>query len=105
MNHNYEIIQTKTLDCLLLLKSKRIRIMMRLMVKYNNRCVRCNCEGVKFMLGRAQDNGLHWDIYTSDDIMLTIDHIHPKYHGGKNSQENYQLMCKICNEAKGSTIE
>jgi CRISPR/Cas system Type II protein with McrA/HNH and RuvC-like nuclease domain len=37
--------------------------------------------------------------------MYTIDHIYPKSKGGKNSIENYQLLCKYCNEQKGDKVE
>jgi hypothetical protein len=32
---------------------------------------------------------------------LTIDHIKPKYHGGEDSIDNYQIMCSQCNRLKG----
>lgn len=40
------------------------------------------------------------------DESLTIDHIHPKNHGGDNSVPNLLASCRPCNTAKGSkTIE
>ncbi len=32
----------------------------------------------------------------------TIDHIRPKSQGGTNQLENLQLLCKQCNNQKGS---
>lgn len=33
---------------------------------------------------------------------LTIDHIVPRHHGGTNVLSNLQLLCRICNSAKGA---
>jgi 5-methylcytosine-specific restriction endonuclease McrA len=41
-----------------------------------------------------------WDLYTEDDIALSIDHITPKAKGGTNHLENLQLMCLECNNLK-----
>ena len=35
---------------------------------------------------------------------MTKDHIYPKRHGGKDTIENMQTMCAICNSEKGSKI-
>lgn len=40
----------------------------------------------------------------SSNNNLTIDHIIPKAKGGKNDKTNYQIMCRICNNRKGSRI-
>jgi hypothetical protein len=32
---------------------------------------------------------------------FTIDHIKPRHIGGKDSIDNYQIMCKTCNTIKG----
>ena len=36
--------------------------------------------------------------------MYTIDHIFPKSKGGENKLENYQLLCKVCNENKSDNV-
>jgi 5-methylcytosine-specific restriction endonuclease McrA len=36
------------------------------------------------------------------DKLFTKDHIIPKSKGGKDVQENYQTMCRDCNNLKGS---
>lgn len=67
-------------------------------------CVACGKEGTYFSLDIWRDNGLHLDLYSEDGTMMTIDHIIPKSKGGPNSLDNYQCMCKICNEKKGNKM-
>ena len=38
-------------------------------------------------------------------IPLTLEHILPKAKGGKNTEENLWLSCRLCNEAKGTLTE
>jgi hypothetical protein len=33
---------------------------------------------------------------------LTIDHIHPRFRGGGNEDENLRTLCRSCNSAKGA---
>ncbi len=33
---------------------------------------------------------------------MQVDHIHPKYHGGKNDMENLNPACRSCNFRKGT---
>lgn len=40
----------------------------------------------------------------SPDVILEIDHIHPRSKGGLNNQNNYQTLCKDCNIGKGDYI-
>lgn len=49
------------------------------MIRDKFRCVYCGVEGARF----------------------TIDHVVPKYHGGKSSFENCVTSCKPCNNKKG----
>lgn len=37
------------------------------------------------------------------EVVLTLDHIHPKSKGGHNGKKNMQTLCKECNEEKGAT--
>lgn len=64
-------------------------------------------------LGRAQIDGtINYYVLKRDGIpsnlsdyeMLTIDHVIPKAHGGKNDYGNYASMCFACNQAKGATF-
>lgn len=51
----------------------------------------------------------HINLYHVDSngkrILFTKDHIIPKSKGGKDIQENYQVMCFPCNQKKGDTLE
>ena len=79
-------------------------------------CVRDNCsvEGLFFVVElsgnppNGQERSIHLDLYGTEDgedVLMTIDHIHPKAKGGKDRVENYQPMCIVCNSIKGSDVE
>jgi 5-methylcytosine-specific restriction endonuclease McrA len=36
------------------------------------------------------------------EIILTLDHVVPLSQGGKDSPENIQPLCGVCNQAKGN---
>jgi len=40
----------------------------------------------------------------TDLVKLTVDHIHPYKHGGKDVFENFQTLCKSCNSKKGAKV-
>lgn len=48
----------------------------------------------------------HLDLFgiTKDgkEILMTLDHRLPKSLGGKDHVDNYDPMCKVCNETKGN---
>ena len=87
---------------------RRAHIMKNLMIRNGIKCVKCNIIPSYFALGKDKIGKWHLDLYGGDtndfDHMLTIDHIHPKSKGGGNTMENYQLMCKICNEDKSDSV-
>ena len=87
---------------------KRVKIMVALIKRDGNKCVQCKIVPEYFALGKDKSGRWHLDLYSDVDNethMLTIDHVYPKSKGGKNEIENYQLMCKICNEDKGNIVE
>ncbi|MFW6225700.1 MAG: HNH endonuclease, partial [bacterium] len=73
------------------------------------KCMKCKITPSYFALGKDNAGRWHLDLYgkdlEQDDHMFTIDHIYPKSRGGENKIENYQLLCKKCNEKKGNKIE
>jgi 5-methylcytosine-specific restriction endonuclease McrA len=38
------------------------------------------------------------------DVILEIDHIHPRSKGGKNIMDNFKTACKDCNMGKSNTL-
>ncbi len=74
------------------------------------KCVCCGKEGTYFQLdedreGASADTRRHFNLYTEDGTLMTKDHILPKKWGGQDHIDNFQPMCKTCNEAKGSQYE
>jgi len=85
----------------------RVKILKSLIERDGCNCQECKKSPTYFALGK--DNGGYWhlDLYSEvegEHYMYTIDHIHPKSKGGKNHIDNYQLMCKVCNEDKSDTV-
>ena len=69
------------------------------------RCVSCGKVGEYFQLdpGDRADRR-HFNLYAADGTLITKDHIIPKRHGGKDTMDNMQTMCVICNRAKGCKL-
>jgi 5-methylcytosine-specific restriction endonuclease McrA len=66
------------------------------------KCARCGKEGTYFQLDSGdQPERRHFNLYAADGTLITKDHIVPKKHGGKDTVDNMQTMCVICNRAKG----
>ena len=87
---------------------KRAGIIKELINRDGLKCVHCGKIPEYFALAKDKANRWHIDLYSeheNDHYMYTIDHIYPKSKGGKNDIENYQLLCKVCNEKKGDKIE
>lgn len=74
--------------------------------KENATCSACGLEGVKFCLEQSlSDKSPHFNLYGVENgrhILMTKDHIHPKSVGGVDMHSNFQTMCTICNNLKGS---
>lgn len=73
------------------------------------KCIHCEILGTYWKLGEGADKGLHFDLYGTNDnneeVMLTLDHIHPKSKGGPNHITNYQCLCFLCNSIKKDNLE
>ena len=74
-------------------------------------CVTCGRQGTYFALEHCKDQKdcpPHFNLYGKDEdgteFMMTVDHILPKSHGGRNEVENLQPMCCECNLKKGNKI-
>lgn len=69
-------------------------------------CVSCGITGNKFVLEQnPNDKSPHFNFYAVNGHSMTLmtkDHIHPRSHGGENRHSNYQTMCSVCNNLKGS---
>lgn len=79
---------------------------------FNNQGLTCVCCG-KTALYFGLDHPFkvsrpHFNLYGKDDqgkeLLFTKDHKFPKVYGGFNIQDNYQVMCADCNNAKSKEI-
>ena len=87
---------------------RRVQIIKELIDRDGNKCLGCGAVPMYFALGKDRVGKWHLDLYggdIDDDHMFTIDHVHPKSRGGENKLENYQLLCKICNEDKSDSVD
>jgi len=77
-----------------------------LVFKNNLSCVACGLTGTKMVLERYLNQTTpHFNLYAEEGgqlILMTKDHIQTKALGGKDRLSNYQTMCAICNNLKGS---
>jgi len=88
------------------------------MKRDNCTCQHCGRVGTVMLLERMMplDNNPkniyrepHFNLYhvqpDGSMILMTMDHIHPKSRGGRNSIENYQLLCEPCNRKKKNKVD
>lgn len=73
----------------------------------SRKCVSCGIVGSVMLLEmHSHDTTPHFNMYAEDEdgelVLMTKDHIHPKMVGGPDRHSNYQTMCSICNNLKGS---
>jgi 5-methylcytosine-specific restriction endonuclease McrA len=84
---------------------KNVRISLRRIAPHMElgfKCARCARVGSTYHLEFSPSSGAyHLDLYTEDDFLMTIDHVHPRAKGGKDTLSNYQMMCQPCNTRKG----
>jgi len=72
----------------------------------SNKCVACGLKGTKMLLEQHPlDKSPHFNFYAAEDdklILMTKDHIRAKCTGGEDIASNFQTMCCVCNNLKGS---
>lgn len=79
-------------------------------------CVCCGIKGKFFRkertiadIDKMNPKRCHLNLYAVNDdgieVLMTKDHIIPKSKGGKDTLDNYQTMCEICNKRKGNKLE
>lgn len=70
------------------------------------KCKLCPTTGSFFALEQWKAGDFHFDFFAidqdGDEVLMTIDHIVPKSKGGPDHIDNYDPMCKVCNEIKWS---
>jgi len=104
-------------DCLLSNKNYKREILDGHLINFNSlrlitfklkgiTCIECGIKGSFFVKERFFSIGgpYHLNLYALDEnnneILMTRDHIVPKFKDGKNSIDNMQTMCRICNQLK-----
>jgi 5-methylcytosine-specific restriction endonuclease McrA len=56
------------------------------------------------ILARRDGNHCHWcGRAFGDNLLATIDHLHPRSQGGRNALWNLVLACRACNEKRADT--
>lgn len=89
---------------------------LKVFVHKGRQCVRCKREGVLLLVTKETKGkrpALHVDLYTEDFVLMTVDHITPKYICKKagwskramEAVKNKQTMCEPCNNKKGHSTE
>lgn len=75
----------------------------------NTKCAVCGMEATHYRLERQIGaKNYHFNLYgmkDEEEILFTKDHILPVSKGGKNTMDNYQTMCQICNQEKADQVE
>lgn len=86
---------------------RRMNILNDLIERDGNKCLHCKKEATLFAMGKDVANRWHMDLYREEPeglLMFTIDHVFPKSKGGEDKLENFQMLCKVCNEDKGDDL-
>jgi 5-methylcytosine-specific restriction endonuclease McrA len=63
-------------------------------------CVTCGRTGIVYHLEVTRSGSFHLDLYSKDDVLMTIDHIKARAKGGMDIAANRQMMCDPCNFEK-----
>ena len=69
-------------------------------------CHYCGCVLIKDnrLARKVEQNGnitITSYEFPSDQKQITVDHVVPRYYGGKHNIDNLVLSCKSCNSSKG----
>lgn len=82
-----------------------------ILFKDNLCCVRCNIEGVYFLLQiprielkHKKYRRAHFNLFAQNNMLMTKDHIVPASKGGRDGIFNLQTMCYKCNQNKGNAF-
>lgn len=76
----------------------------KLFIKGELSCKLCGRIGTHFRIEQDHGHGRpHLDLFSEDEIPLTVDHIKPIAKGGEDHIDNMQILCEICNAKKGDT--
>lgn len=59
--------------------------------------------GWEHLEGTVLSRGLHIDVLAGD-VLMTVDHVHPKSQGGTDQLDNLEPMCSPCNQRKADKI-
>lgn len=87
---------------------RRAKILKELIERDGCECKHCKKKPSFFALGKDVNGYFHLDLYTyknKEPYMFTIDHVYPRSKGGEDTIDNYQLLCKVCNEDKGDITD
>lgn len=71
---------------------------LRFILIRDKECLGCNSKPKYMVLGKPTV------IVMSTGEMVSIDHIIPKFWGGDDSVDNYQLLCTKCNNEKADLL-
>lgn len=67
-------------------------------------CVACGREGTHLRLHTDRGGGRHVDLYTDENVLMTVDHINPKSNGGSEHIDNLQPLYTNCNNKKAADV-
>lgn len=81
----------------------------KVLKQFKHSCFRCGASVLCPVSGKIKYMGKDGRLvicrkngYPNTRNYLTIDHIIPRAHGGKNAKENFMVLCWKCNNDKGS---
>jgi hypothetical protein len=83
-------------------EGKKLHRRLETFYKKGLRCIAPGCDrvGTFFALEKWKDGSLHIDLYTENNILMTVDHDMPRSKGGSDDIENKNPMCCKCNSKK-----